>query len=135
MTYILLSQKSAYSCLKRGRFAPPFIPLSNRVDFARKTTLKTKVKSMSISLCKTTSKSKFKNNQNLYTANLSFLLAIFDQGQEHVDFASQNDTNSRPKTVPFFAKKVTQKKCKQKSRKNRLFCFMLLLVFFFAKLA
>ncbi|RDY82816.1 hypothetical protein C3734_19815, partial [Bacillus velezensis] len=34
-------QKSAYSCLKRGRFAPPFIPL------------KIKVKSMPISLRKT----------------------------------------------------------------------------------
>ena len=71
--------------------------------------------------CKMTSKVKVKNNQNLYTANLSFLLAIFDQGQEHVDFASQNDTNSRPKTVPFFAKKVTQKKRKKKAEKIGFF--------------
>jgi hypothetical protein len=84
--------------LKRGRFAPPFIPHQ------------VKVKGMSILLCETTSKVKFKTNQNLYTASLSELLAIFAkvQGQNRVDFACKM-TQIQTQKPSFFCKKRTQK--------------------------
>jgi hypothetical protein len=100
--------------LEKRALRSPFYPPPNQgqehVDFARKTTLKIK----------------FKINQNLYTSNLSFSLAIFDkvQGQNRVDFARKM-TQIQTQKPSFFCKKSYPKKPYKKSRKfalaNRLF--------------